>query len=110
MNLIDCPPGEITSGEILFDGRDLLKASAAERRAINGKRIAMIFQDPLSHLNPVYTVGWQLREVMRVHGADPRSQAAERALDLMRRVGIPEPDAVAATSTRTSSPAASASA
>ena len=73
MNLIDCPPGEIVSGEVLFDGRDLLKAmSAAERRAINGKRIAMIFQDPLSHLNPVYTVGWQLREVMRVHGADPR--------------------------------------
>ena len=90
MNLIDCPPGEIVSGEILFEGRDLLKASAAERRAINGKRIAMIFQDPLSHLNPVYTVGWQLREVMRVHGAT-RVQAEERALDLMRRVGIPEP-------------------
>ena len=53
MNLIDCPPGEIITGEILFDGRDLLKASPAERRAINGKRIAMIFQDPLSHLNPV---------------------------------------------------------
>ncbi len=92
MNLIDCPPGEIVSGEVLFDGRDLLKASAAERRAINGKRIAMIFQDPLSHLNPVYTVGWQLREVMLVHGLT-RVQAAERALDLMRRVGIPEPAA-----------------
>ena len=92
LNLIDCPPGEITTGEILFDGRDLLKASPAERRAINGKRIAMIFQDPLSHLNPVWTVGWQLREVMLVHGAT-RVEAAERALDLMRRVGIPDPDA-----------------
>ena len=92
MNLIDCPPGEIASGEILFDGRDLLKASPAERRAINGKRIAMIFQDPLSHLNPVYTVGWQLGEVMRVHGVT-RVEAAERALELMRRVGIPEPEA-----------------
>jgi len=92
LNLIDCPPGEIASGEILFDGRDLLKASAAERRAINGKRIAMIFQDPLSHLNPVYSVGWQLREVMRVHGLT-RIQAEARALDLMRRVGIPEPEA-----------------
>ncbi len=92
MNLIDCPPGEIASGEILFDGRDLLKASPAERRAINGKRIAMIFQDPLSHLNPVYTVGWQLREVMLVHGVT-RGAAEERALDLMRRVGIPEPEA-----------------
>ena len=92
MNLIDCPPGEIVSGEVLFDGRNLLAMSAAERRAINGKRIAMIFQDPLSHLNPVYTVGWQLREVMRVHGMT-RVQAEERALELMRRVGIPEPAA-----------------
>ena len=90
LNLIDCPPGEIVSGEILFDGRDLLKATAEERRRINGKRIAMIFQDPLSHLNPVYTVGWQLREVMRVHGV-PAADAAARALDLMTRVGIPDP-------------------
>ena len=92
LNLIDMPPGEITSGEIVFEGRDLLKATANERRAINGKRIAMIFQDPLSYLNPVYTVGWQIREVMRVHGM-PAEQAAARALDLMRRVGIPEPEA-----------------
>ena len=92
LNLIDMPPGEITSGEVLFEGRNLLTMSAAERRAINGKRIAMIFQDPLSHLNPVYTVGWQLKEVMRVHGMTA-VQAEERALDLMRRVGIPEPDA-----------------
>ncbi|TPE51428.1 dipeptide ABC transporter ATP-binding protein [Amaricoccus solimangrovi] len=92
LNLIDMPPGEITSGEILFDGLNLLTATHEERRRINGKRIAMIFQDPLSHLNPVYTVGWQLREVMRVH-AVPAAEAAARALDLMRRVGMPEPEA-----------------
>jgi peptide/nickel transport system ATP-binding protein len=92
MNLIDMPPGEITGGKVLFDGRDLLTMSDAERRAINGKRIAMIFQDPLSHLNPVYTVGWQLREVMRVHGV-PGPEAERRALELMRRVGIPDPAA-----------------
>src|ERR671916_867060 len=91
-HLLEVPPAEIASGEILFDGRNLLTLPAAERRAINGKRIAMVFQDPLSHLNPVYTVGWQLREIMRVHGvATP--EAASRALELMRRVGIPEPEA-----------------
>jgi peptide/nickel transport system ATP-binding protein len=90
MNLLDMPPAEIASGEILFDGRNLLTLSAAKRREINGKRIAMVFQDPLSHLNPVYTVGWQLREIMRVHGV-PAPEAASRALDLMRRVGIPDP-------------------
>jgi peptide/nickel transport system ATP-binding protein len=90
LNLIDCPPGEIVSGEVLFDGRDLLAMSAAERRTINGKRIAMIFQDPLSHLNPVYSVGWQLKEVMRVHGMTA-AEAEEHALELMHRVGIPEP-------------------
>jgi peptide/nickel transport system ATP-binding protein len=90
LNLIDMPPGEITSGEILFDGQDLLKATPEERRRINGKRIAMIFQDPLSHLNPVYSVGWQLREVMRVHGV-PAREAAARALDLLTRVGLPDP-------------------
>ncbi len=91
MNLLDMPPAEIVSGEVLFDGHDLLKMPASERRAINGRRIAMVFQDPLSHLNPVYTVGWQLREVMRVHGVAAK-EAAARALELMRRVGIPDPE------------------
>ena len=92
MNLIDCPPGEITSGEILFDGKDLLKASDEERRALNGKRIAMIFQDPLSHFNPVYTVGWQIEETVTAHGR-PRDMARQRARELVARVGIPDPDA-----------------
>jgi peptide/nickel transport system ATP-binding protein len=94
MNLIDCPPGEIASGEIVFDGQDLLKLDAEHRRRINGKRISMIFQDPLSHLNPVYTVGWQIAETLTAHGVDP-AQARTRALELMGRVGIPDPAASA---------------
>nr|CAD6616945.1 ABC transporter ATP-binding protein [Rhizobium sp. Khangiran2] len=90
MNLIDMPPGRITSGEILLDGVDLLKMPAAERRQINGRRVAMIFQDPLSHLNPVYTVGWQIREALTTHGTDAARAQAE-ALRLIGRVGIPDP-------------------
>lgn len=92
MNLIDCPPGEIWAGEALFDGMDLLKISAEEHRRLNGKRIAMIFQDPLSHLNPVYTAGWQIMEMMTAHGR-PAEAARARALELLKRVGIPNPEA-----------------
>jgi peptide/nickel transport system ATP-binding protein len=92
MNLIDMPPGRITSGAILFNGRDMLAMSAEERRAINGARIAMIFQDPLAHLNPVYPVGWQIAEMMTVHGAS-RDEARGRTADLLKRVGIPQPEA-----------------
>lgn len=88
MNLIDCPPGEIVSGELLFDGQDLLKMTDDQRRDLNGRRIAMIFQDPLSHLNPVYTVGFQIAEIMTAHGT-PKDEARARALGLMERVGIP---------------------
>ncbi len=91
MDLIDCPPGEITTGEILFEGRDLLTMSHAERREINGKRIAMIFQDPLSHLNPVYTVGWQIEETMTIHGT-ARGVARAETVALLGRVGIPDPE------------------
>ncbi len=91
MNLIDMPPGKISSGEILLNGKDLLKMGADERRAVNGRFIAMIFQDPLSHLNPVYTVGWQMREALRTHGIDNRQAQAE-ALRLFKRVALPEPE------------------
>jgi peptide/nickel transport system ATP-binding protein len=89
MDLIDIPPGRITSGEVLFEGRDLLRMTRDERRQINGKRIAMIFQDPLSHLNPVWSVGWQIEEAMVIHGT-PRGPARSETLALLRRVGIPE--------------------
>ena len=88
MGLIDIPPGRITSGRITFDGRDLLPLSRLARRDLNGRRIAMIFQDPLAHLNPVFPVGWQVAEAMRVHGV-PNAQAEARALALLERVGIP---------------------
>ncbi|OCC06885.1 ABC transporter ATP-binding protein [Labrys sp. WJW] len=91
MNLIDMPPGRIASGEILLDGVDLLKMSARERREVNGRRVAMIFQDPLSHLNPVYTVGWQIREALTTHGTDAAAARAE-TLRLLTRVGIPDPE------------------
>ncbi|MFN3720176.1 MAG: ABC transporter ATP-binding protein [Rhizobium rhizophilum] len=91
MNLIDMPPGRISSGEILLDGVDLLTMPLSQRREINGRKIAMIFQDPLSHLNPVYTVGWQIREALTTHGTDAGKAQAE-ALRLLGRVGIPDPE------------------
>lgn len=91
MNLIDMPPGEITSGEVLYRGKSLLDMTDEERRAINGAKIAMIFQDPLAHLNPVYSVGWQIIEMMTTHGM-PSDQAKQRAIELLLRVGIPDPE------------------
>jgi peptide/nickel transport system ATP-binding protein len=82
------------SGEVMFEGRDLLKASDAELRAIRGNDIAMIFQDPLSSLHPYYKVGWQLVEAIRVHNPSSSKQAArQRAIELLDLVDIPEPKA-----------------
>ncbi|MEH6774337.1 MAG: ABC transporter ATP-binding protein [Cereibacter changlensis] len=91
MGLIDMPPGEIHSGTITFDGRDMLGLTSAQRRQINGKRIAMIFQDPLAALNPVYSVGSQIAESMIVHGVAP-SEARRRAVALLEKVAISEPE------------------
>lgn len=91
MDLIDCPPGQITSGELLFKGRDLPRMGRKERRDINGKRIAMIFHAPLPHLNPVYTVGWQIEETMVIHGT-PRAKARSETVALLAKEGIPGPD------------------
>ncbi|MGV8834221.1 MAG: ABC transporter ATP-binding protein [Devosia sp.] len=92
MNILDIPPAQIVGGEILFEGLDLLKVSYEAHRALNGKKIAMIFQDPLSHLNPVYTVGWQIIEMMTAHGR-PADMAQARALELIGRVGIADSEA-----------------
>ncbi|MGA0541932.1 ABC transporter ATP-binding protein [Neotabrizicola sp. VNH66] len=89
MNLIETPPAVISQGEILFAGRDLLTADAETRRQVNGKQISMIFQDPLAALNPVYSIGRQISETMRVHGIDPDT-ADKRVEELLTRVGIPD--------------------
>lgn len=90
MDLIDIPPGEIETGKILFEGEDLITMAHEARRDYNGKKLAMIFQDPLSHLNPVYSVGWQIEETMVTHG-DSRSNAHKEMLSLLHKVGIPDP-------------------
>ena len=92
MGLVDCPPGDIVAGAIHFQGMDLARLGDEARRAVNGRRIAMIFQDPLAYLNPVYTVGRQIAEVYTSHGVAAGAQARARAIDLLRRVGIPEPE------------------
>jgi peptide/nickel transport system ATP-binding protein len=91
MNILDMPPGKITSGKVRFEGADLLAMTPDERRRINGSEIAIIFQDPLAHLNPVYSVGWQVAEVFKIHGRDGRGDqdAMAQAVRLLERVGIP---------------------
>jgi peptide/nickel transport system ATP-binding protein len=87
MGLIDIPPGRITSGEVFFAGEDLLKVSEERQREINGSRIAMVFQDTLAALNPVYPIGWQVAETFRSHGVG-RDEANTKALALLERVGL----------------------
>jgi oligopeptide/dipeptide ABC transporter ATP-binding protein len=84
-------PGRIEGGEVLFDGRDLLKVSGDEMRKIRGDRISMIFQQPTSSLNPVWNVGRQIEEVLRIHRGMQGKAAAARAEELLRMVGIPDP-------------------
>ena len=78
MDLIDSPPGYVTAGRVLYRGADLLTMPREQRRRINGQQIAMIFQDPLAHLNPVYSVGWQIAETFRAHGAASPAEARKR--------------------------------
>jgi len=90
MRLI-APPGKIVGGKILFDGKDLLKLSDKEMRDIRGDDIAMIFQDPMTSLNPVFTIGEQIAEALRLHRKLTRKQAREAAIEAMREVAIPDP-------------------
>ncbi|CAL9296845.1 ABC transporter ATP-binding protein [Streptomyces sp. SudanB182_2057] len=89
MGILDTPPGRITGGRVLFQGRDLLALKEKERRRIRGAAMAMIFQDALSALNPVLTVGDQLGEMFVVHRGMSRKDARARAVELMERVRIP---------------------
>jgi len=96
LRLIADPPGRITDGEILFKGRDLLKLSRREMRRIRGNEISMIFQEPMSSLNPVFTVGNQMQEVVALHQAVGRDEARRICVDMLRQVKMPDPDQVLA--------------
>jgi oligopeptide/dipeptide ABC transporter ATP-binding protein len=89
IQLIPDPPGKIVDGRILFDGRDLLTLSETDMRKIRGNRISMIFQEPMTSLNPVFTVGDQVGEVLRLHQRLSRKEARSRVLDIFKQVGIP---------------------
>ncbi len=92
MRLIPNPPGEIASGSITFDGTDLLKLRESKMREIRGNKISMIFQEPMTSLNPVFTVGDQIAETILLHQNVSKSEAYQKTLDLMHQVGIPDPE------------------
>jgi oligopeptide transport system ATP-binding protein len=90
LRLIPSPPGKIVGGEVWFDGRDLLKVNEEEIRHVRGNRIAMIFQEPMTSLNPVLTIGRQITEALELHLKMNRNAANRRAVELLEMVGIPE--------------------
>jgi len=89
MRLIPQPPGKIVAGEVWFDGRDLLKVSDDEIRKVRGNKIAMVFQDPMTSLNPVLTIGRQIGEALELHMNMNREEARKRTAELLKMVGIP---------------------
>ena len=91
LQLLPKPPAFFAGGQILFDGQDLLKASAEDIRKIRGNRISMIFQEPMTALNPVFTIGNQLAEVFRVHWSLGRSASIEKSIEMLETVGVPAP-------------------
>ena len=91
MRLLAQPPGEITSGEIFFNSKDLLKNSEKQMRAVRGNHISMIFQEPMTSLNPVFTVGYQIDEALILHQKMNKKEAREKTIDLLDQVGIVDP-------------------
>jgi peptide/nickel transport system ATP-binding protein/oligopeptide transport system ATP-binding protein len=92
MRLIPDPPGKITQGEIFFAGTNLLHISEAEMRKIRGRSISMIFQEPMTSLNPVFQIGDQISEVLRLHEGMSRREAWDRSIEMLKMVGIPSPE------------------
>ena len=92
LRLIPMPPGEIVGGEAIFEDADLLSMGLDDLRKVRGGRIGFIFQDPMTSLNPVLTVGYQITESLKVHQPGRASELRERALDLLKLVGIPSPE------------------
>ncbi|HOJ15376.1 MAG TPA: ABC transporter ATP-binding protein [Deltaproteobacteria bacterium] len=92
LRLIKDPPGRIVQGEIMFEGKDLLALSEEEIRAVRGNRIAMIFQEPMTSLNPVHTIGFQVMEPLMIHKGLSRSDAMRECIELLKTVQIPDAD------------------
>ena len=92
MKLIDMPPGKIVAGKVLWKGRDLVPATDDEMRRIRAKEIAIVFQEPMTSLNPVYTVGEQIAESIRLHEGLNRRDAMDRAVEMLKLVNIPTPE------------------
>jgi len=92
LKLIQMPPGRIAAGSVVWRGRDLVPLSATEMRKIRSKEIAIIFQEPMTSLNPVYTVGQQIAEVLRLHEGLNRRDAMDRTVEMLRLVNIPTPE------------------
>src|SRR6266550_1552548 len=92
MRLIN-DPNAIFEGQVIYKGRDLMKLSNRQMREVRGAEIAMIFQDPLSSLNPVHRIGWQIEEQLNAHETLTKQQARRRAIELLGAVGIPKPEA-----------------
>ncbi|NLD71851.1 MAG: ABC transporter ATP-binding protein, partial [Chloroflexi bacterium] len=90
MRLIPQPPGKIVDGEVWFQDRDVLKVSEEEMRRVRGNKMSMIFQDPMTSLNPVLTIGRQMSEAMELHLGMDKEQARERSIELLEMVNIPE--------------------
>ncbi len=92
MRLVATPPGRIVGGQVRFEGKNLLDLSNAEMEAIRGNDISMIFQEPMTSLNPLYTIGRQISEAIALHQGLSRRESMDKAIDMLRRVSIPEPE------------------
>jgi len=92
LRLIPNPPGKIIEGEIIYKGKDILKLSEKEMRSIRGNEISMIFQEPMTSLNPVFTIGSQIMESLIIHQKMSKAEARERAIEMLKLVGIPVPE------------------
>ena len=92
MRLLATPPGKILGGEVLFEGKNLLTATEREMQKIRGSQISMIFQEPMTSLNPVFQVGHQIAESVRIHQKLPRAAAMEKAIEMLELVGVPDPE------------------
>jgi oligopeptide/dipeptide ABC transporter ATP-binding protein len=92
LRLVATPPGRIVGGSIKFEGRDLLKVSQGEMEAVRGNDISMIFQEPMTSLNPLFTIGYQIAEAIALHQQLTQREAMAKAIEMLRRVSMPEPE------------------